>query len=151
MKKYFLILWTTFLIIDICNAQNSQSNNYQAGTVIFTTINAVLTTMNTSGIFPKWQTEYAQGIGVITGLAQVAYGIYAQAGSNKSTLNIINYAVGSAAAVTNAIAFFTTLSSGNKKQSEPNKGKKTTWNIYYAPIKMNNYAIGLSVTKHFKI
>jgi hypothetical protein len=138
-------------LIGSSQAQSSQSGtNYQTGTEIFTTINAVLTAMNTSGLVPKWQSEYTQGIGVLTGLGQVAYGIYAQAGSNKSTLNIINYAVGSAAVITNAIAFFTTLS-GNNKKTAPKAQKKTAWNIYCAPTNMNNYAIGFSVTKHFKI
>jgi hypothetical protein len=153
MKKQLLILWAIFLIVGSSNAQSSQSGtNYETGTVIFSTINAALTAMNTSGIYPAWQTEYTQGIGVITGLAQVAYGIYAQAGSgsNKSTLNIINYTVGSAAAITNAIAFFSTLNGGKKKPA-PKTEKKTSWNIYYAPINMNNYAIGISLVKHFKI
>ena len=152
MKKYILILSATALITYTCNAQSSKSSgtNYQAGTAILSTINATLTAMNTSGLFPKGQAEYVQGIGVLTGLAQVGYGIYAQAGSNKSTLNVINYAVGSAAVITNAIAFFTTLSGGNKKPAPKNE-KKTTWNLYYAPINMNNYAIGISVVKHIKI
>jgi hypothetical protein len=153
MKKHLIIILAIFLIIGSSKAQSSQSGtNYQTGTIAFSTINAALTAMNTSGIYPAWQTEYTQGIGVITGLAQVAYGIYAQAGSgsNKSTLNIINYTVGSAAVITNAIAFFTTLSNGNKKPA-PKTEKKTSWNIYYAPINMNNYAIGISVVKHIKI
>jgi len=127
MKKQLLILWAIFLIVGSSNAQSSQSGtNYETGTVIFSTINAAINGNEYIRIYPAWQTEYTQGIGVITGLAQVAYGIYAQAGSgsNKSTLNIINYTVGSAAAITNAIAFFSTLNGGKKKPAPKTERKR---------------------------
>jgi len=139
MKKYFLILIAIPFIIGTCKAQSNSA--YQTGTIIFTAFNSTLTALNLSGITPKWQQKYTQGIALITGASQLAYGIY-QTRTNFFTLNAINIAAGTATVITNGILLYQLF--------HPTK-KKTSWNLYISPVKKNNPEFGFRVVKYFKI
>ncbi|NTW31453.1 MAG: hypothetical protein HGB12_02315 [Bacteroidetes bacterium] len=150
MKKLLLFLIAIPLIIDTCKAQSSQANdinlfgtnvNYQTGTILLTTINTALTTMNLAGINPKWQSKYTQGVAILTGASQLVYGIY-QSRSDFSSLNLVNIGAGTATIITNSILLYNKL--------KPRK-KTTTWNLYYLPSKNNNFEFGFQIVKHFKI
>lgn len=136
MKKHLLILLAVPLIICTCKAQTV---SYETGTIILTTINTALTTLNASGITPKWQTKYTEGLAILTGAGQLAYGIY-QAGEDISTLDIVNITAGAATIITNSILLYKTFHSGNKT---------TSWNLYYLPVEKNTLAFGIRVVKSF--
>jgi hypothetical protein len=143
MKTRLLILLTIPLLMGVCKAQNNvnlfgANINYQSGTILLTSINTVLTTLNASGINPKWQSQYTHGLAVVTGAAQLAYGIY-QAGSKFGTLDIVNITAGAATMITNAVLLYKNYYAG---------GKKTTWNIYYSPFDTKGPELGLRIVQH---
>jgi hypothetical protein len=148
MKKQFVILLSMFIIIGACNAQSSQTNgflgtniNYETGTATLSAINAVLTTLNASGVHPAWQSKYTQGVAVLTGAGQLAYGIY-NAGKKISSLDIVNITAGTATIITNSILLYKTF--------HPKK-KATAWNIYFSPSKNNNIEFGFHLVKKIKL
>jgi hypothetical protein len=144
MKKLFILI----IFAITTGKSNAQTNNffgsninYQTGTIVLTTINATLTSMNLAGLGPKWQSEYTLGASLVTGACQLAYGIY-NTGSNLSSLDLVNISAGTATLVANAIKFYQTLYS---------KKKTTSWNLFYAPGKNNCPEFGICIVKHFKI
>ena len=136
MKKHFLILLAIPLIIGRCEAQTTV--NYETATIVLTSINTALTALNASGITPKWQTKYTEGLAILTGAAQLAYGIY-EAGQDISTLDVVNITVGTATIITNAILLYQTF----------HTGKTTSLNLYYSPLEKNTLALGLRFVKKF--
>ncbi len=148
MKKIIFILLAFALIMGKSKAQTNNNNvfganvNYQTGTIILTSVNAVLTALNASGITPKWQTQYVHYSALATGAIQVAYGLY-KSGANLSTLNLVNIGAGSATIITNAILLYTSFFNGGKK--------KTSWNIIVSPVQGNGAEYGVRVVKYFKI
>ena len=150
MKKHILFLLSLSLIIGVCQAQGLQTKgfnlgntsiNYQTATIALTVINSALVSMNAAGIHPGWQAQYTQGIGILTGAFQLAYGLINSSGSNQA-LNLVNDGVGAATLITSAIQFYNTF--------HPHR-KSTSWNIYYSPLKKNNPGFGIRVVKRFKI
>lgn len=137
MKKLLLILLAIQLIIGTCKAQTNV--NYETVTIALTSINTALTALNASGITPKWQTKYTEGLAILTGAGQLAYGIY-QAGEDISTLDIVNITAGTATIITNSILLYKTFHSGNKT---------TSWNFYYSPLEKNTLALGIRFVKKF--
>lgn len=136
MKKYILILAAALTIA--CSSK-AQTINYQTFTVILTTINTGLTTMNAYGIVPKWQAKYTAGLALATGAFQLGYGIY-QAGQNAtSSLNTVNITAGAVTIITNAILLYKLFRTG----------KSTSFNFYYSPFKNNTPQFGLRIVKHF--
>jgi len=127
------------LIMGTCRAQSNAA--YQTGTIIFTAVNSAITTLNLSGITPKWQTKYTAGLAVVTGASQLAYGIY-QTRTDFATLNAVNIAAGTATVITNGILLYQLF--------HPTK-KKTSWNLFISPLKKNNPEFGFRVVKYFKI
>jgi hypothetical protein len=139
MKKYFLILFAIPLLMGTCNAQSNSA--YQTGTIIFTAVNSAITTLNLSGITPKWQTKYTAGLALITGASQLAYGIY-QTRTDFTTLNTVNIAAGTATIITNGILLY---------QLFHPKKKATSWNIIFSPVNKNSPDFGFRIVKYFKI
>ena len=138
MKKYFFLLIAIPLLTGTCKAQTI---NYETGTIILTTINTTLTTLNLSGITPKWQTKYTAGLALLTGASQLAYGIY-QTRTDFATLNAVNIAAGTATIIANGILLYQLF--------HPTK-KPISWNIQFSPVKKNNPDFGFRIVKYFKI
>lgn len=139
MKKYFFILLALSIIKSNCKAQTNSA--YQTGTIIFTAVNSAITTLNLSGITPKWQTKYTAGLALLTGASQLVYGIY-QTRTDFTTLNTVNIAAGTATIITNGVLLY---------QLFHPKKKATSWNFYLSPLKKNNPEFGFRIVKYFKI
>lgn len=135
MKKHLLILLAIPLMF--CSSR-AQTINYETGTIILTTINTALTTMNVYGIVPKWQAKYTAGLAIATGAFQLGYGIY-QAGQDISTLDVVNITAGTATIIANAYLLYKLFKTG----------KTTSWNIYYSPFKKNTPEFGIRIVKRF--
>jgi len=149
MKTRLLIFLAISFMLGTCKAQTNNVNlfgstiNYQTGTAIMTTVNTVLTTLNASGVTPKWQAQYTAGVALVTGGVQLAYGIY-KAGSSFGTLNVVNMTAGVATIVTNSILLYQYFHSGGKK--------KTSFNIYINPNGIGNSTeYGFTVVKKINI
>lgn len=139
MKKLLLIL----LVIPImfCSSR-AQTINYETGTIILTTINTALTTMNAYGIVPKWQAKYTAGLAIATGAFQLGYGIYEagqETGQSLSTLDVVNITAGAATIIANSFLLYKLFKTG----------KTTSWNIYYSPFKKNTPEFGIRIVKRF--
>jgi len=159
MKKQLLIILAILLINGTCKAQNAsfklfgQTIDYQTGTLILSTINTTLTTLNLAGLNPKWQAQYTQGVAVVTGACQLGYGIY-DARKEFTTLNIVNITAGAATIIANGVLLYKTLTKGGTNLTPKNHGKKpTSWNLYSSPFNSpfvsNKLEFGIRVVKSF--
>lgn len=152
MKKLFLILTGVLVISGTVNSQTTVTTasdvsiggiNYETGTAILSSVNAILTSLNLTGINTQIPEKYTQAAAVVTGLGQVGYGLYNQSQGNSSALDWVNYSVGAATAITNAIKLF--------QPAKKTGGKTVSWNIYYLPPSGNNHGAAVGVVKYFKI
>jgi hypothetical protein len=144
MKKLILIFLAIPYIMCTCKAQSinlfGNDISYETGTTILTSVNTVLTTVNYLGVTPKWQTQYTAGVAMVTGAAQIAYGMYTDAQNDFGTLNIVNITAGVATLVTNGILLYQSFHSGSKTSS---------LNLYSTPVGNGELAMGVTYVIRF--
>lgn len=160
MKKQLIIFSILVLLFINCRAQSNpytgisiwgQKINYETGTLLLSSINATLTTLNLAGVTPKWQSQYMQGVAIATGACQLGYGIW-QTRSDFTSLNLVNISAGTATIITNSIMLYKTLKGGGT--SKPKSGGKTNttqFNIYNSPMPFlaNKQEVGIRFIKSF--
>ncbi len=156
-KQFFLFLAISFILVS-SKAQNAgfkvfgEEIDYQSATIALTTINTALTTLNTVGITPKWQSKYISGVAIATGAVQLGLGIY-DARKSFTSLNIVNMTAGAATIITNSYLLYKTFTKGSTNTS-PNKKKgkqPSSWNLYSSPLPLldNKMEVGIRFTRNF--
>jgi hypothetical protein len=128
--------------------------NYESATLLISSVNATLTTLNLAGITPSWQSQYLQGVAIATGACQLGLGIW-QIRSDFTSLNLVNITAGTATIITNSYLFYKTLKKGGTNTNKGGKGgggkKGSTWNLYSAPTQLNynKLEVGVRLTLSF--
>jgi hypothetical protein len=162
MKRVLLFLVFLTLSGFMFKAQSQNSGfklggteiNYETATLVLSSVNATLTTLNLAGITPKWQSQYMQGVAIATGACQLGLGIW-QIRSDFTSLNLVNITAGTATIITNSYLFYKTLTKGGTNTKKGGKGgggkKGSTWNLYSAPTQLNynKLEVGVRLTMSF--
>lgn len=112
-EKIFVLTFTLIICIKICNGQNltgfnplGGGDNYKVSSIVFTSVNATLTTLNVINYNHEKRSQENGGFAMVTGLAQIIYcGIYSKNISDAG-YTILNYSVGTITSVIGGLRLF---------------------------------------------
>lgn len=135
-----IVLFILFISSETSSGQNmipihpsSDNPGYKAISIVFTGLNATLTTFNIIHFNKGGKSKYNAGFAILTGLTQVVVGGFMK-GEGNTGLEIMNYSVGTATAIIGGIRLF-------KKEK---KHLDITMYPYTVPVK-NGIIIGMTL------
>ena len=111
--------------------------NSDGMTLLFSAINATMTTMNLVNISTHGKLKSSAGFGIITGFSQVAYGLIYAPKVGRDEFVALNVGVGTVTIVTSCLRLI-------KKEK---KNSSTSWNFICVPINNNKFGAGISLTR----
>ena len=87
------------------------------------------------------QSKSNAGFGIVTGLCQVTYGLIYKDDcpkTDRNTFLTLNVGLGTLAILTSTLRLL---------KKEHKNTNLTSWNLFYKPIKTNNFEIGIMMTR----
>jgi len=146
--KWLLFIYLTIITnISYCQLSpiisGGSIDNYKTSTFFFSGINTTLSTINIINYNQEGKSKYDAGFSIITGFAQISYGLIFYNNKNSSinnnTLLLINIGIGTTTIFISCLRFF----HKNYKNE-----KVTSLNLYCVPIGKRNLGIGIHFSKN---